>query len=356
MSAPFLILGLPRSRTYWLSRFLSYGGWHCGHDQARHIRSIEDVRSLLSINNTGSAETSAAYFWRLLRHERPDLKIAVIRRDPGEVTESLMRFGCYNRARLTPALARLDRHLDRCARTPGVLSVDYAALQTEAGCQRVFEHCLERPFDRAWWANMAQRNLQIDLPAQVAYALAHERQLATAAHACAQAQRYLCLRRQASPPPDADGIVIQEEGFADWWRDGQALIAQHCAAIGLGADAAARMDVPLWDRLCRAGVAQIMTARLNGRMLAYLTAFIQPSVETPALVATQLAFFVSPNAKGMHLGLRMQRACIARARARGAVRMYLRAGVRGDGPRLGGLYRRLGARDYGQLYELDLAP
>ncbi len=28
---PFVVFGLPRSRTAWLSRFLTYGDWVCGH-------------------------------------------------------------------------------------------------------------------------------------------------------------------------------------------------------------------------------------------------------------------------------------------------------------------------------------
>ena len=41
---PFVVLSLPRSRSYWLSRYLSYGGWHCGHEEIRHARTLSDVR------------------------------------------------------------------------------------------------------------------------------------------------------------------------------------------------------------------------------------------------------------------------------------------------------------------------
>ena len=30
----FIVFAMPRSRSYWLSRFLSYEGWHCGHEEA----------------------------------------------------------------------------------------------------------------------------------------------------------------------------------------------------------------------------------------------------------------------------------------------------------------------------------
>ena len=45
---PFVVLSLPRSRSYWLSRYLSYGGWHCGHEEIRHARTLSDVRAWLA--------------------------------------------------------------------------------------------------------------------------------------------------------------------------------------------------------------------------------------------------------------------------------------------------------------------
>jgi GNAT superfamily N-acetyltransferase len=356
MSAPFVVFGLPRSRTYWLSKFLSYGDWFCAHDQAAFVRSVDDVQSWLSVSDAGSTETGAAPWWRLARHYRPDLKIAVVRRDPAAVIERLMRFGGFDRPRLAALIARYDRALDSAARAPGCLSVAYEDLNSEATCARLFEHCLELPFDRAWWAALAVQDLQVNFRWQMQYGMANRAQLAATAKLCARAQRYFCLRRQVAPEPDADGVVIQEESFPVWWRDGQDLIAAHCVAIGEPSDAVQRMNVPLWERVNRAGAVQIMTARLNGRMVGYLTALLVPSFEVrDMLLATQFSFFVHPDAAGLKVGRRLQHAAIERARGKGAAKMYFRAGVRGDGPRLGNLYKRLGGRDYGQLYELDLA-
>lgn len=365
MSAPFLIFGLPRSRTYWLAQFLSYDAsgdaepqfarWHCTHDHAAFIRSVDDVKAWLSLDHVGSTETGAAPWWRLARQYRPDVKLAVVRRDRREVIESLMSFGLFDRRKLTVILARYDRALDSAARAPGCLSVGFDELRDEAPCARVFEHCLELPFDRAWWSALAGQNLQVNLRAQIAYTRANQPQIAAAARACVQAQRYFCLRRQATPSPEPDGIVIQEEALPAFWRDGQALISAHCVATAREPDAAQRMNLPLWDRLNRAGAVQIMTARLNGRMMGYLTAILAPSLEVDTLLATQISFYVSPDARGMQLARRLQRAAVDRARRRGATKMYMRAGARGSGPRLGALYQRMGAHDCGQLYELDLS-
>ena len=53
---PFLVLALPRSRTFWLSRFLAFGGWDCGHDQLRFMRGMEDVKAWLGTPCFGSVE------------------------------------------------------------------------------------------------------------------------------------------------------------------------------------------------------------------------------------------------------------------------------------------------------------
>ena len=64
---PFVIFALPRSRTFWLSKFLTAGGWVCEHDEARHVRGMDDVRSALGREFTGYVETGAAPFWPLIR-------------------------------------------------------------------------------------------------------------------------------------------------------------------------------------------------------------------------------------------------------------------------------------------------
>jgi GNAT superfamily N-acetyltransferase len=355
MTTPFVIFGLPRSRTYWLSRLLNYGPYWCAHDQARFVRSVDDVKSWLAQSYVGSVETAAAPWWRLARHYRPDLRMAVVRRDRRTVADSLMRFGVFDRAKLDKLLTRADRALDSAAKAPGCLSVDFAALNEEATCARLFEHCLGLAHDRAWWASLAAQNLQTNLLAICRYVQAHAPQMQRAAKECAGVQRYVCLKRQAAAAAADDGVAIQEESYAAYWRDAQALMAEHSAAIGLDAGAYSRMNVPLWEAVARSGRVQIMTARLNGRMIGYLTAILGPSFEEPGvLTITQMAFYASPDAKGLRVGQRLQRAAIDRARMRGATKMYMRAGVRGDGPRLGALYRRMGAGDFGQLYELDL--
>jgi GNAT superfamily N-acetyltransferase len=356
MSVPFLVLGLPRSRTVWLSRFLSFQPYACYHDQASYVRSVEDVRAWLSQPYIGTVETAAAPFWRLGRFIRPDLRMAVVRRDPADVIESLMRFNCFERERLTRVIARYDRALDRAETAKGCLSVRFEDLNRRQTCERLFEHCLGIPAPAGWWNRIAPQNLQRDLRVQIIYAHAHARLMDAAARECARAVRHYCLPTQASVPPGVDGVVIQQERFADFWRDAKPLMSEHCIAVGEPADEYEHKNLELFERLDRGGKLLIMTARLNGRMLGYLVTAIGPSFEHDdgRQMATQLPFHVGQDASGLGLGMRLQRATIARAKEKGVQKMYARAGIRGNGDRMGVLYRRLGATDFGQLYEIDL--
>src|SRR5664279_2954834 len=122
---PFVVLAMPRSRSYWLSRFLSAGGWHCGHDELRHMRSLDDVRSWLAQPLTGTVETAAGPFWRLLMDLAPDARVVVLRRPVAEVVDSLVRLG-FERAPMVRIMTRLDAKLAQIAvRVPGCLSVSF---------------------------------------------------------------------------------------------------------------------------------------------------------------------------------------------------------------------------------------
>ena len=171
----FIIYGLPRSRTYWLSKFLTYGDWYCGHDELRHLRSLDDVASWFKLPRTGTVETAAAPFWRLV----PPLRSVTVRRPVDEVVASIQQFGFHlNWDGFTRYMRMLDYKLNQIEkRVPNVLRVTFDELQTEAACQSVFEHCLPYQRDSAWWQAMAPINLQCHFHHIMLYMQAYEPQL-----------------------------------------------------------------------------------------------------------------------------------------------------------------------------------
>ena len=357
MAPPFVVFALPRSRTFWASRLLSYGGWACAHDEAAHVRGVDDVAAWLSQDFTGSVETAAAPFWRLVREFRPDARIAVIRRPVAEVTASLLATGIqFDRAVLARHLAKLDRCLDRIERQPGVLSVSYADLAGEDACARLFQHCLGLPHDHAWWERLAPINLQIDLSAQYRYFSAYAGRLKAAEIACVRhIQRGLRAGRVRHGEVDSRGVTIQEERLDTFIRDGASLFREHCLAVGEPEDEWTRKNIPLIEQLEGGGCWQFVTARSNGRMLAYLMTLVGPSLEAVGRISgTQALFFSSRDALGMNLGERLQRASLDRLRDRGVHEVIMREGVRGSGPKMGVLARRLGAEPFGTLYRVQI--
>lgn len=357
MSDPFLICALPRSRTRWLSEFLSYGDYECVHDHVRFVRSIVDLRAWLSQDFVGASETAAAPWWRLAQAIRPELRILVVRRPVEDVLASVlaidMRGVChFDSAVLLNQLQRHDRRLDKIERfARNVLSVNYDDLEKEHTCARVFEHCLPYYHNPEWWKAWAPLNRQPSMPHLMRYYLANRLQMKMAALSCKREMRRLLSWR---PPEPSDGqLTIQEEDFDIFWRDGQHLFADHAAEVGERDGAMLNVNVFLARELERKGATQIMTARFGGQMVGYLVTLISPTLEDRDLMsAMQNTFYVAKSFRG--IGPKLQSASLQRLRERGIGEVVLRAGVRGDGPRLAAMYERLGATEYGRLFNLPL--
>lgn len=315
------------------------------------MRGVDDIKAWLSMERAGTAETAAAPFWRTLRRIAPQTRVVVVRRPMGEVIGSLMRLGiAFDMAVLEPVLIRLDAKLDQiAARWPGALSVQYEDLTQEATCAAVFEHCLPFKHDPAWWRMLAPLNLQINMPALVRYAAAYAPQIEKLTAQLKQ-QTIAGMGRTK----DIDGVTFQQEPFETFYHDARACFEEHLVQTGQAPDDHTRKNLPLLRALDGIGALQIITARSrNGLMHGYLMSIVSPSLDSPDIIeGTHTIFFASPDVRG--LGLKLQREALSALRARGVNEVVMRVGVRGSGPRLGSLYRRLGAEPFGQIYRLKL--
>ncbi len=350
---PFVVFSLPRSRSAWLSQFLTYGEWVCGHEELRHMRSIDDVQAWFSQPNIGTAETAGAPWWRLLDKFAPNARVLVVRRPRDEVAESLLKIAGtqFDRAGLDALLLKLDRSLDQIeARLPNVLSVSFDSLNEEDTCAAVFEHCLQQPHDLDHYARMAPVNIQINLPAMMrhynAYAPAMEKLASIAKH-----QTITAMAPKVNEPPE--GVTFQTEDFDSWVRDADSLFDEHLIQVGETPGNWQNKNLPLMRALYGVGGMQIMTARCNGRMFGYLMTLIAQSLTSPDILsATNTTFFASPEFPG--LGLKLQREAIKELKNKGVDEVFFEAGKRGSGPRISMLYKRLGAQDHGSAYRLQL--
>lgn len=158
----FFVLSLPRSRSKWLSEFLSYAGKRCGHDLLVECASAKDFAAALA-RVDGTCETGAVLGWRLLREEWPDAKLITIHRPVEEVMWSFYKQGLQvNRFDME---LRADM-LQACAKSEGVLSFSYSSLANSDVCASIFAHCLDLSMEYDWWAEMSKKNIQIDLAAR----------------------------------------------------------------------------------------------------------------------------------------------------------------------------------------------
>jgi hypothetical protein len=350
---PFVIFALPRSRTAWLSQFLAYGDWCCGHEEARHARTVDDLKSWLALPNCGTVETSASPWWRTLRRLRPDANVVVVRRPVAEVVDSLSRLGLtFDRHSMTKGLERYAAKLAQIsARWHGVLTVDYADLAGEAACKATFEKCLPYPHDAGWWARLSATNVQRSMPHLIRYTSAFKPQMDRLSSVLRH-QEIAALRLR--PPRLSNGVTLQVEPFETFLRDAAPLIADHLVAVGEPPVNMGLKNIPLMQTLSDLGNMQVVTARSNGRVFGYLMTIISPSLESrSAQIGVQTTFYASPDMPGV--GMKLQRFSVQKLREEGRVdEIVFRAGVRGSGPEISPIYRRLGAVHDGELYRLNL--
>lgn len=346
--ANFIAYSLPRSRSYWLSKFLTYGDWDCTHDQLRFLRTPDDIKSWIVQPNCGTVETGAAPFWRLI----PFMPTVVIRRPLDEVIASLHKTGDFEPITLRKAMEKLDHKLDQIERrVPNVLSVNYDDLNSEATCKAIFEKCLPYQHDHKWWKKVSKLNLQINMTHLIRYCHANLPQMEKLAK-IVKFQMMSLIRPEVIDKDD--GITIQCESFAAS-KDCHRLFEEHCVIVGEAPDSTLkdRLNSDLMQKLDDLGCLQIVTARSNGRMFGYLVSILAPSLESEnTKIAQQTTMFASKLFPG--LGMKMQRASIEFLKQRGVDEVYFRAGLRGDGERSNVLFKRVGAQPFGSTYKLNL--
>lgn len=152
----FIVFALPRTKSYWLSRFLSYKGLVCEHDYLD--RNFDNPWMI------GTVETGQVPFWRDIKVEHPLAKTVTVRRDFDQIADSLEKLDLpVSRSDMLILMEYLTVCMDNVERLyPDTLAITYDDLQTEEGCKKVFEYIMEIPFDREWWLSLKDQNLQVD--------------------------------------------------------------------------------------------------------------------------------------------------------------------------------------------------
>lgn len=334
----FLIFSLPRSRSAWLSAFLGREA-RVGHDIGVECATPDEYLSRLK-GLSGSCETGAAFAWRLLKRELPDAKFAVVLRSPAEVAASLERQGLKGQG---PEMERRFEDLLELAAEPNVLAVQYGALGEFDVCRAVYQHCLDKPLDAEWWAQLSGLNIQLDMAQRLARLAVNVERI--------EGLKTAVRQRVAKP-----GLVVEPEGWsARLWEEMEPLSRASFDEVeadlieGRGFDP----DVQRIGQSANAGLLRIFTARRDGKLVGYLTWQLGPDMESRgALIAHQGAWYVPPGQP--KAALRLFQVSLAELKAMGVRIAYPHHPRDGRGADLGRFFGRLGAREIQRTYCLSL--
>lgn len=155
MSSPFLVLGLPRSRTAWLANFLTFGEIRCQHEMMSEfsVHGLFEELTGTNLRYEGNSDTSAAMFLPDILRYMPDIPIVVVRREPKEVRFALQNVGMnLTEHQLRPMIEGLNE----AEKLENTITFRFEELSKESTLRAIQEHCGPgEPFDRQR-ANMLQ--------------------------------------------------------------------------------------------------------------------------------------------------------------------------------------------------------
>ena len=338
---PFIILGLPRSRTFWLSRFLSYGTNKVGHDIAVECDGMDSFLASLK-DHAGTVETGMAAAWPVLKRSLPDAKFIVIRRSVEQVVESFKKF---NIVEVEPELRKRAQALDQFSRRLGVTTIQYDALKDVSVCAWLFQFCLGLGFDHGWWAAHDRINLQVDMAAELARIDAH-------ADGIKKFKAEVAKRLPKEEP--YDGPIIALEPFGSIWPECVVLGQKHFDEIEIDTDPRRKfaLNRTLLSTAAVQGSLKIVTARIDTKLVGYCfwTVLSDPESEG-LLVAEQGPWYVTEEAPA-RTAFRLYERSINELKSWGVKVVYPHHRATGRGSGLGKFFLRRGAVPEKQVYSL----
>lgn len=347
---PFLIFTLPRSRSFWLSRFLSGDGAiaPCGHDIGAVLDTLADVRNTLDGPLAGTVETGSAMGWRWLRKTFPEAQFVVVRRPIDQVAASLERCGL---AVPRTVLDLRSAWLDEIAARPGSVVLDQSDLDSPETCAALYWHCRRVECSPTWLALNMGANIQLNLPERVARLRLRAPQIEGLKAEAELADR--ALRNHPLP-----FVQMQNEPWSEQIeREGLALSEAHFDEVDHDIEPRRpfRLDHEIMRGIEAAGQLQLNTARVDGQLAAYCIWTIGPDPESEGLlIANQGPWFVAenPEYRGLRLGTTLFRRSLDNLKARGVQCVFPHHRTQGRGSKLGTFFRRIGAKEIQRGYSL----
>jgi|SRR5579864_8792782 len=160
---PFLVVGLPRSRTAWLARFLTYEDRTCTHEPSLRWTEHADLKRWLALKQ-GASDSMMTWLVHEALELCPELAVIVIRRDRAAVIDSIKKLKYPVQEYLPSYLAAMDRRLDEIEDYLPCYSASFDWLVYPQVCGLIFRKCLEEPMPPSWWKRWKDVNVQASIP------------------------------------------------------------------------------------------------------------------------------------------------------------------------------------------------
>lgn len=336
----FVVFAMPRSRTAWLSQWLSRAsGGVVGHDTAIWCDTTDQWLDAIWRGLAGTVETGAAEAWPILRRAMPACRIVVISRPLDEVEHALCRAGFPAPPDVLRARATALRDLSE---QPGVVTIPYAELDEPSNAVALHEHCLGARMYEPLWQHMLGVRVTVDRERRLG-ALA-ERAPAIAALKAERDERLACWR---------PWICIGEE---PWHAVADAVVGlaktHHAEAAREGPYQPNRALLDAW---ASQGMLRVFTARVDSEMAGYC--MWSPEVNAEAMVPPTMVqgpYYVCPQYAQHRLGARLLEVSRKALAWQGIRRLRLHHTMWGRGVKAGALYQRMGATEYQREYLLEI--
>jgi hypothetical protein len=162
---PFLITGLPRSRTAWLSVLATTGKSMCYHHPT--FSKIEDLAPYYdhdSLDYVGVSYSMMGFFlpW-ILENIKP--RTLIVMRNIDDVRASMDKIGLN-----TEAVDVLRDTLIQYMKHPLVYVIPFPALDDTRVMSKAFAHLMPgMPFDETRFKQLCQLNIQMDVPKAIRF-------------------------------------------------------------------------------------------------------------------------------------------------------------------------------------------
>lgn len=162
---PFLVLSLPRSRSFWLSQLLGVP-----HDPSIGFRNNDDLRAFLTRPNCGACDTGMIGILPKILGIVPDINLVTVRRPVADVYRSTMNLPIImpQPEVLLQVFATLDVMLDMAEYGHGARRFEFDDLDERDVCDEMHQICWGNPVPDKTWARLNGTRLVVDPVAEMA--------------------------------------------------------------------------------------------------------------------------------------------------------------------------------------------